>query len=151
MISKRASETRSPRNRRWRSRSSPRRTICASASVSDATAGSAKPRINCAARTTRSSASARPVGPQRAERELASCGQSAESSRPPALAVLTPKEYQVASLIATGATNREAASSLFLSSRTVEAHLARVYRKLGINSRAQLVLEFAKEPRAQHE
>ena len=44
---------------------------------------------------------------RRAERGLASCGQPAEPSRPPALAVLTPKEYQVAAMIADGASNRE--------------------------------------------
>ena len=81
---------------------------------------------------------------RRAERGLASCGQPAEPSRPPALAVLTPKEYQVAAMIADGASNRDAANSLLLSTRTVETHLARVYRKLGINSRSQLVLEFSK-------
>ena len=81
---------------------------------------------------------------RRAERGLARCGQAAEPSRPPALAVLTPKEYQVAAMIADGASNRDAANSLLLSTRTVETHLARVYRKLGINSRSQLVLEFSK-------
>ena len=86
---------------------------------------------------------------RRAEREQASLGRPTEPSRPPALAALTPKEYQVAALIAQGATNRVAAQSLFLSTRTVEAHLANVYRKLGINSRAQLVREFSanEEPR----
>jgi DNA-binding NarL/FixJ family response regulator len=76
---------------------------------------------------------------QRAERELAGFGQRIEASRAPALAALTPKEYQVAALVAQGTTNREAANSLFLSTRTVEAHLASVFRKLGIKSRSQLV------------
>jgi len=80
---------------------------------------------------------------RRAERDQASLGQPSEPSRPPALAALTPKEYQVAALISQGATNRGAAQSLFLSTRTVEAHLASVYRKLGINSRSQLVREFS--------
>jgi DNA-binding CsgD family transcriptional regulator len=80
---------------------------------------------------------------RRAEREQVSLGRPTEPSRPPALAALTPKEYQVAALIAQGATNRVVAQSLFLSTRTVEAHVARVYKKLGINSRAQLVREFS--------
>ena len=80
---------------------------------------------------------------RRAERELASCGSAPEPARPPALAALTAKEYQVAAMIANGATNRDAAANLLLSTRTVEAHLARVYRKLGINSRSQLVKEFS--------
>jgi len=51
---------------------------------------------------------------------------------------LTPAEWRVAELAASGHTNREVAALLFVSSKTVEAHLARVYRKLGIRSRAEL-------------
>jgi DNA-binding CsgD family transcriptional regulator len=51
---------------------------------------------------------------------------------------LTPAEQQVAELAASGATNRDVAAKLFISSKTVEATLARVYRKLGIRSRAEL-------------
>jgi DNA-binding CsgD family transcriptional regulator len=51
---------------------------------------------------------------------------------------LTAAERRVAQLAAQGLTNREVAASLFLSPKTVDANLARVYRKLGIGSRAQL-------------
>ena len=51
---------------------------------------------------------------------------------------LTPTERRVAELAATGMTNREVASAAFMSPKTVEANLARVYRKLGIASRAEL-------------
>jgi DNA-binding NarL/FixJ family response regulator len=51
---------------------------------------------------------------------------------------LTPSEERVASLAAEGLTNREVAASLFVSPKTVEASLARAYRKLGIRSRAEL-------------
>jgi len=51
---------------------------------------------------------------------------------------LTPAEQRVAELAASGTTNREVAAKLFISSKTVEATLARVYRKLGIRSRAEL-------------
>ncbi len=51
---------------------------------------------------------------------------------------LTPTERQVAELIAAGATNREAAAQLYMSPKTVEAHLSRIYGKLGIASRAEL-------------
>lgn len=51
---------------------------------------------------------------------------------------LTESEAQVAELAARGQTNREIAAKLFLSRRTVEANLARAYRKLGIRSRAEL-------------
>jgi len=51
---------------------------------------------------------------------------------------LTPAEQRVAELAASGMTNRDVAANLFISSKTVEATLARVYRKLGIRSRAEL-------------
>jgi DNA-binding CsgD family transcriptional regulator len=51
---------------------------------------------------------------------------------------LTPAEERTASLAASGLTNREIAAELFVSVKTVEVTLTRVYRKLGIRSRAQL-------------
>jgi DNA-binding CsgD family transcriptional regulator len=51
---------------------------------------------------------------------------------------LTPTEERVAELAAEGRTNREVAQALFISPKTVEANLSRVYRKLGIRSRAEL-------------
>ncbi|MDF2823031.1 MAG: ATP-dependent transcriptional regulator [Mycobacterium sp.] len=51
---------------------------------------------------------------------------------------LTPAEYRVARLTASGMTNSEVAAALFVSPKTVEFHLAGVYRKLGIRSRAEL-------------
>jgi DNA-binding CsgD family transcriptional regulator len=51
---------------------------------------------------------------------------------------LTVTEQRVADLIAGGATNREAALELFVSVRTIETHVAAIYRKLGIRTRAEL-------------
>ena len=51
---------------------------------------------------------------------------------------LTPAEQRVAELVAAGRTNKEVASALFLTDRTVEGHLTSIYRKLGIRSRAEL-------------
>lgn len=51
---------------------------------------------------------------------------------------LTPAEQRVAELVASGMTNRDVAAKLYISAKTVEATLARVYRKLGIRSRAEL-------------
>ena len=55
---------------------------------------------------------------------------------------LTATEQRVAGLIAAGATNREAASTLFVSVRTVETHVAAIYRKLGVRTRAELARRF---------
>ncbi|MGB9378890.1 MAG: helix-turn-helix transcriptional regulator, partial [Mycobacteriales bacterium] len=51
---------------------------------------------------------------------------------------LTATEQRIAELAATGLTNRQVAEQAFISPKTVEANLARVYRKLGISSRAEL-------------
>ena len=51
---------------------------------------------------------------------------------------LTPTEEQVAKLVADGQTNPEVAAALFISVKTVEANLTRIYRKLGVTSRREL-------------
>jgi DNA-binding CsgD family transcriptional regulator len=56
---------------------------------------------------------------------------------------LTPMEDRIARRVAEGATNREAAASLFLSQRTVEFHLRNVYRKLHLHSRGELAAHLA--------
>ncbi len=84
-----------------------------------------------------------------AEHEFASFGATAWQAqaaaelarvnvRPAAPAELTETERLVAQLAASGLTNREVADRTFLAVKTVEANLARVYRKLGIRSRAEL-------------
>ena len=65
--------------------------------------------------------------------------------RPRASNELTATERQVAMLAAAGLTNREVAARCFLAVKTVEANLARVYRKLGIGSRAELGARMASE------
>jgi DNA-binding CsgD family transcriptional regulator len=69
---------------------------------------------------------------QRTHAELARIGGRASRDE------LTPTEAQVAALAAAGETNREIAQVLFMSVKTVEANLSRVYRKLDISSRRQL-------------
>jgi DNA-binding NarL/FixJ family response regulator len=51
---------------------------------------------------------------------------------------LTPSEQRVAELAASGMTNRDVAAALFISPKTVEVNLSRIYRKLDIHSRAEL-------------
>ena len=74
-----------------------------------------------------------PLWADRARAELARV-----SVGPSATATLTPSEQRVAELAASGMTNRDVAAALFISPKTVEANLARVYHKLGIRSRAEL-------------
>jgi DNA-binding CsgD family transcriptional regulator len=59
-------------------------------------------------------------------------------------ASLTPAEREVVRLVCDGLPNKEIATRLFVSPRTVHAHLAHVYTKLGLNSRVQLVQEAAR-------
>lgn len=70
--------------------------------------------------------------------ELAASGGNVGAGPGDPPAVLTPQELQVARLVAAGATNKEVADQLFVSVRTVESHLGRVYRKLGVRSRGAL-------------
>jgi DNA-binding NarL/FixJ family response regulator len=60
---------------------------------------------------------------------------------------LTASERRVAELAAQGLTNREVASKAFMSPKTVQAHLTRIYLKLGIHSRAELGARMAEESR----
>lgn len=78
---------------------------------------------------------------ERAAAELARIG-----GRAPASGALTPVERRVVELVAAGSTNREVAAALFLSTRTVEGHLSRVYGKLGVRSRVELARKLAGEP-----
>ncbi len=74
----------------------------------------------------------------RAERELAATGErvSRRTIRP--VAELTPQEAQIARLASDGHSNPEIAARLFISPRTVEYHLHKIFAKLDIGSRAQL-------------
>ncbi|CAG6390791.1 LuxR family transcriptional regulator [Actinacidiphila cocklensis] len=74
---------------------------------------------------------------ERAAAELRASGQSAAGARLGA-AALTAQELQIATLAATGLTNKQIAEQLFLSHRTIGTHLYQIYPKLGISSRAAL-------------
>ena len=76
---------------------------------------------------------------ERARNELRATGDVVRHRDPEAIWQLTPQELQIARLVAKGASNRDAAAELFLSPRTVEYHLRKVFTKLGISSRTELV------------
>jgi DNA-binding CsgD family transcriptional regulator len=75
----------------------------------------------------------------RAEAELRATGERVHAQTPAEGSDLTPQELRVATLAAEHLTNAEIATQLFLSSATVDYHLRKVYRKLSIDSRRQLV------------
>jgi DNA-binding CsgD family transcriptional regulator len=74
----------------------------------------------------------------RARAELRATGERARPRSPQAAEVLTPQEEQIARLVAEYLTNREIVARLFVSASTVEYHLHKIFRKLGVSSRTQL-------------
>src|SRR6266540_4264881 len=73
-----------------------------------------------------------------ARRELRASGETSMRRTPDARDQLTSQELQIAEMAATGLSNREIGQKLYLSHRTVESHLYRIFPKLGVTSRAQL-------------
>ncbi len=80
---------------------------------------------------------------ERARTELRASGLTLRRRQPAAREQLTPQELQIARLVAEGKTNRDVAATLFVTPKTVEFHLTRVYRKLEIHSRSELVQRMA--------
>jgi DNA-binding NarL/FixJ family response regulator len=78
---------------------------------------------------------------------LAKCGVRSTKGDGP-VAELTNHEREIARFVARGMTNKEIATELFVSSKTVEYHLSRVYRKLNIANRK--LLRELMQPEAQH-
>ena len=75
---------------------------------------------------------------ERARRELMATGETVRKRSPDTRDQLTPQEEQIARLARDGLSNPEIGAQLFLSARTVEWHLRKVFTKLGISSRRQL-------------
>jgi DNA-binding CsgD family transcriptional regulator len=80
---------------------------------------------------------------ERARRELVATGLRPRQAALEGAAALTPRQRQICELAAAGKGNRAIAQQLFLSIKTVETHLAAGYRKLGVNTRAELAAELA--------
>ncbi|HWC21663.1 MAG TPA: LuxR C-terminal-related transcriptional regulator [Flexivirga sp.] len=80
---------------------------------------------------------------RRCDRELAAGGVNAQRTKNAHSDVLTPQESAVASLVAQGRSNKDVAAELFLSVKTVQYHLTRVYAKFGVRSRSQLAAQWS--------
>jgi len=71
--------------------------------------------------------------------ELRATGERARKREPSTLTQLTPQQLHIVRLVAEGATNKEVATRLFLSPRTIDYHLRKIFSKLGISSRGELI------------
>jgi DNA-binding NarL/FixJ family response regulator len=80
-----------------------------------------------------------PLWSQRAREDLARVGGAV----PPPSGELTPTEQRIAQLVGEGKKNREVADALFISVKTVEANLSRIFHKLGVRSRTELTRRIA--------
>ncbi len=79
---------------------------------------------------------------ERCEQELAACGLAPAKRSAFDPSRLTAQELAVARLVAVGMSNRQVASELFISIKTVQFHLTHIYAKLGVGSRAELAARF---------
>jgi DNA-binding CsgD family transcriptional regulator len=84
---------------------------------------------------------------ERAMGELRATGETARKRNPSSFDQLTPQELQIVRLVGEGQANKQIATQLFLSPRTVEYHLRKVFAKLGISSRAELIRRGAETAR----
>src|SRR4029079_10903673 len=80
-----------------------------------------------------------PPWEERRGAELRATGETARRRDPSTIDQLTPQELQIAGLVASGMTNRQIAEQLYLSPRTIDYHLRKVFSKLSVGSRRELV------------
>jgi DNA-binding CsgD family transcriptional regulator len=75
---------------------------------------------------------------ERARRELQATGETVRRRTVDTVNELTPQEAEIARLVCDGNTNPEIGAELFISGRTVEWHLSKVFAKVGVSSRREL-------------
>jgi DNA-binding CsgD family transcriptional regulator len=83
---------------------------------------------------------------ERVGAELRASGETLRQRESHEAEELTPQELQIALQVSEGKSNKEVGAALFLSHKTIEFHLSRIYRKLDIHSRAELIRLYASEP-----
>ena len=115
----------------------PGRTFCTGSGCAASVAASTPVR-SCAPRCEAFIGMGAEAFARRAERELLATGERAGKRTVDKRDQLTAQESQIARLVADGHTNREIAAQLYISSSTVEYHLRKAFRKLGVKSRTQL-------------
>ncbi len=81
---------------------------------------------------------------ERARRELAATGLRLPARPADEPQRLTPQESRAAALVGEGATNREVAAAMFISTKTVEYHLRKIFVKLGVRSRSELAFRYGR-------
>ena len=85
---------------------------------------------------------------ERARAEMLAVGGCVRERAPGTKAELTPQEDHIARLVSQGYSNRDVAAQLFLSPSTVDYHLRKVFRKVGVTSRTQLARTWTADPPA---
>lgn len=83
---------------------------------------------------------------QQAVSQAQSTEAATTSTAPSAWALLSAREAQVARAVSAGRSNKEVADKMFISERTVKAHLSAIFEKLGVRDRLQLVLRLSASP-----
>ena len=82
----------------------------------------------------------------RTRAELRASGEAIGGRDPAAIEQLTPQELQIVQILRTGATNKQIAARLYLSPRTIDYHLRKVFTKLGLSSRVELIALAGQDP-----
>ena len=130
------------------SRSTSPARVSSTASGCAASSAGSMPASSCARRTRCSPSMGAEAFADRARRELLATGETVRARTPDTRDELTAQESQIAQLARGGLSNPDIAARLFISPRTVQYHLRKVFAKLDISSRNQLHAVLPDDPKA---